>query len=246
LKSATESLGELEHTMNLDVEKSHTLSVCITTQNCAHKLVNAIKSVVSIADEIVVVDGGSSDNTKEVACSFEKVRYYCNNWPESHALQKNYAMDQATGTWILLLDSDETVGANMRKHVGRLIRSQRHDCYIFPRYWIAQTNPLQHVRSKKLYPDYQQRLFRNSPLYRYTAERKIHIKFPDEIQGEGKKVKDTHIFHFDLVYSDRAAREEKAKERELIEPETVHINRNQYLFEDAPYPYKIMKCREEL
>ena len=56
--------------------QSQTLSVCTVTQNCAHKLVHAIESVLAVADEIIVVDGGSLDNTEEVAYSFEKVRYY--------------------------------------------------------------------------------------------------------------------------------------------------------------------------
>ncbi len=222
------------------------LSVCIATQNCAHKLKIAVESVLSIADEIVIVDGGSVDDTKETACSFEKVKYHHHPWQDNYAAQKNYAMDRASGDWILILDSDETIGANMRKKMRRLVRSRRHDCYIFPTYWIIQTEPLIYVKSKKLYPDYHQRLFRNLPRHRYVESRKAHIKFPDGVQGVGKKVKDTHIFHFDFIYNDRKAREEKARKRNVIAPETAHISRNQYLFEDAPYPYKLKKCREKL
>jgi len=218
--------------------------VCIATQNCAHKLVKAIESVLPIADEIVIVDGGSSDNTEGVARSFEKVRYFHHPWQDNYALQKNFAMDRASGDWILILDSDEAVGVNMRKKIRRLIASRRHDCYIFPTYWLIDQDPLLYVKSEKLYPDYHQRLFRNLPQYRYRENRRAHIKFPEGVQGAGTKVKDTHIFHFDYLHNDRKAREEKVRKRSELAPDTDHISRTHYLFED--YPHTIKRCREKL
>jgi glycosyltransferase involved in cell wall biosynthesis len=220
------------------------LSVCIPTQNCATKLVHAIESVVPIADEIVIVDGGSTDNTKELAHAYETVRYFCHPWPDNYALQFNYTMNQATGDWILILGSDEAIGVNMRKRIRKLIRSKRHDCYIFPTYWIIEANPLKYAWSDKLYPDYHQRLFRNLPCYRYIETRKAHMKFSDDVQGVGKKIKDTHIFHFDFIYNDHRTREKKVEERTALAPETEQTSRRAYLFED--YPHKIKNCREKL
>lgn len=220
------------------------LTVCIPTQNCADRLIQAIESVLPVADEIVVVDGGSSDNTKEVACSFDKVRYFHHPWPDNFAVHYNYAMDLASGDWILRLDSDEVIGVNMRKKIRDLIRSRRHDLYIFPRYWIVQTDPLRYVKSKKNYPDYHQRLFRNLPRYRYDPEAKIHLRFFPGSNGIGKKVKDAHIFHFDFVYNDRKAREEKIRVRNLSDPSSERTNATHYLFED--YRHTIKKCRGKL
>ncbi len=220
------------------------LTVCIPAQNCADKLIQVIESVLPIADEIVIVDGGSSDNTKEAACSFDKVRYYYHKWTNNFAVQYNYAMDHASGNWILRLDSDEVIGVNMRTKIRKLMRSRRHDLYIFPRYWIVRTDPLRYVKSKKLYPDYQQRLFRNLPQYRCDIDVKTHIRFPIGVHGVGKRVKDAHIFHFDFVYNDRAAREEKVRIRNANDPSSVRTNVTHYLFED--YPYTIKKCREKL
>ena len=228
-------------------EEAPRLSVCILTQNCADKLVHALKSVETIADEIVVVDGGSTDNTKEVATSFEKVCYYYNPWPNNMGRQWNYAMDQATGDWILMLASDEVVGENMRKKIGKLIRSRRHNCFIFPVYWLISTDPLLYVESKKLYPCYNQRLFRRLPQYRFLVDdgsRSIHSTFPEEVQGVGKKIKDTHIFHFDLIYNDRQAREEKVRNYVAMDPRSKYTSEASYLYED--YPHKIKKCREKL
>ena len=225
-------------------DKEPKLSVCIPTQNCAHKLVHAIESVLPVADEVVIVDGGSEDNTKELALSYDKVSYFHNAWPDNYSVQFNYTMDRATGDWVLILGSDEAIGVNMRRKIRRLIRSRRHDCYIFPTYWIIRADPLRYAKSKKLYPSYHQRLFRNLPSYRYIEGRKAHMKFPDEVQGVGKKIKDAHIFHFDFIYNDREARERKVLERTALAPETDHVSRVHYLFED--YPHQIKKCREKL
>ena len=225
-------------------KKTPKLSVCIPTQNCAHKLVHAIESVMPIADEIVIVDGGSTDNTEELARSYDKVRYFLHPWPDNYSVQFNYTINQAAGDWILILGSDEAVGVNMRRRIFKLMRSGKHDCYIFPTYWIIDADPLRYVKSEKLYPDRHQRLFRNLPRYRYVEARKAHIKFEDGIQGVGKKIKDTHIFHFDFIYNSREAREEKVRRRTAIAPETDHISRTHYLFEE--YPHKIKKCRERL
>jgi len=225
-------------------ERQSRLSVCIPTQNCANKLIQAIESVAPVADEIVIVDGGSSDNTREVSCSFERVRYFSHPWPDNYAKQFNYTMDQAAGDWILILGSDEAIGVNMRRKIRKLIQSRRHDCYIFPTYWVIQREPLCYVNSTKLYPDYHQRLFRNQARFRYVETRRAHMRFADGIQGAGKKIKDTHIFHFDFVYNDRQARERKAGNRTALAPETERINRTHYLFED--YPHSIRKCREKL
>ena len=225
-------------------KEPQTLSVCMIAQNSAHCIGRALESVQDICDEIIVVDGGSNDDTTKIAESFEKVKIINHPWPGNFGFQKNMSMEKASGDWIFILDSDEAIGANMRKKIRKLISSARHDCYIFPRYWVAGMQPLSYIKSEKLYPDYQQRLFRNLPKYRYTDERAVHHKFPEGVQEIGKKVKKAHIFHFDLMHNDRRAREEKARKYFSLDPRGSHTSHTHYLFED--YPHKIKKCREKL
>ena len=82
------------------------LSVCVITLNEADRLGQCLASVSGLADEIVVVDSGSTDGTRAVAerCGarwFERVPF-----PGWEA-QKQWAMEQARGDWILSLDADE-------------------------------------------------------------------------------------------------------------------------------------------
>ncbi len=96
------------------------LSVCVITCNEADRLGRCLESVRGLADEIVVIDSGSTDGTREVAESFgvrwsERVPF-----PGWEA-QKQWAMDQAGGDWILSLDADEWLVDDSREHIGRAI-----------------------------------------------------------------------------------------------------------------------------
>ena len=224
--------------------KKQVLSVCVITQDSAHCIARTLKSVEPICDEIIVVDGGSKDETADIVKSFEKVRYYLRPWNGNYIEQKNWAISKAHGDWVLSIDTDEIVGEHIKQNISRHMKSNRHNSYIFPRYWLCSESPLLYVDAKNLYPDYQQRLFRNIPKFRYTKDRTIHHKFPKGLQGRGKKAKDSHLFHFAFLHRDRSKRENIVKTRKKMEPLTDRINRSQYLFEDRPH--RIRRCKEKL
>jgi len=228
-----------------------TLSACIITQNRAEWLRRSMASVAPVADEIVCVDGGSEDHTEAVIRSFPKARYVQRDWPGMFHDQKNFAIEQCTGDWIFILDHDELVGERFRRGVHRWIRSTRYTHYKLARYWVLETDPLRHVVSDKLWPDFQTRLVRNLPNYRYRpTERdgqvvgRVHHAFPRQGRGKGKRLARVHLFHLDFVYNDRAAREKKAAWYTENEPAYAELNQRYYLFED--YPHKVRRCRERL
>lgn len=97
------------------------LSVCVITYNEADRLGRCLESVRGLADEIVVIDSGSTDGTREVAELFgvrwsERVPF-----PGWEA-QKQWAMDQAGGDWILSLDADEWLVDDSREAISRAIQ----------------------------------------------------------------------------------------------------------------------------
>src|SRR3974390_797442 len=88
------------------------LSICIVAQNEERNLTRLLQSVESVADEIILLDGGSIDGTRELAKSFGCTvfeRAFTN-----HADQKNYAASLATHDWIFLLDADEELSAELK------------------------------------------------------------------------------------------------------------------------------------
>ncbi len=133
------------------------LSVTIIAWNEEERLRACLESV-AWADEILVIDAESTDKTVEVAREFTD-RIWVRTWP-GFAAQKNFALDQATGEWVLSLDADERVTPELRARIGRIVRANGPaDGYSIPRkniFWGAW------VRHGGLYPDYQLRLFRRA------------------------------------------------------------------------------------
>lgn len=92
------------------------LSVAIATYNEEKKLGACLASVSSWTDEIVVVDGGSSDRTLEIAIKFKARIIETDNPPIFH-INKQKALDACRGDWILQLDADEVVTSQLHDEI---------------------------------------------------------------------------------------------------------------------------------
>lgn len=223
-------------------DTSPTLSVCVITQNQAKLLGPLLRQAASVADEIVIVDGGSHDHTRALCAAAPKVRLFERAF-DNFAQQKNFAIEQARCDWVLFLDSDELLGDRLVKAIPSLIRWRWRQWYKLPRYWLIATAPPQHVVSERLYPDWQLRLFRNAPRFRYVSERPLHEHFPRRGRGFGKKVSGTHIVHLDFLVNDRVAREQKVARYNAADPNCLDTN-NMYLYED--HPHEVVACEEPI
>ncbi len=131
------------------------LSVAIIAWNEEERLRACLESV-AWADEIIVIDAESTDKTVQVAREFTD-KIWVRPWA-GFAAQKNFALEQAAGEWVLSLDADERVTPELRERIGRIVRANGPaDGYSIPRknvFWGAW------MRHGGLFPDYQLRLFR--------------------------------------------------------------------------------------
>ena len=91
------------------------LSVIIITQDAGATLRRCLESV-KWADEIVVLDSGSSDDTVSIAREFTGKVEVTTDWP-GFGLQKNRALDRANGDWVLSLDADEWLTPGSRDEI---------------------------------------------------------------------------------------------------------------------------------
>ena len=130
------------------------LSVTVVAKNEAADLGAALASA-AFADEIVVVDSQSTDDTVAIARQYTD-RVVVHDWL-GHIEQKNYAASLASHDWILSLDADERVTPELADEIRSTLRDEPpHAAFRIPRVtWHLG----RWVRSTDWYPDYQDRLY---------------------------------------------------------------------------------------
>lgn len=111
--------------------KDRLLSVCIITLNEEKYIRKCIESVLGVADEVVVIDSGSTDKTVEIAKKLGASVYYRKF--DNYACQKNYASNKAKYPWILSIDADEIVEESLASEIVTAIKDKRYAAYSIPR-----------------------------------------------------------------------------------------------------------------
>lgn len=107
------------------------LSVVIITFNEERNIARCLDSVVSIADDIVVVDSFSTDRTKQI-CEEKGVRFVEHHF-DGHIEQKNWAITQAKHHYVLSLDADEALTDELQNEINQIKNNWEHDAYRFNR-----------------------------------------------------------------------------------------------------------------
>ena len=130
------------------------LSAIVITRNEAANIGACLDSV-AFCDERIVVDCGSTDATVEIARQ-KGARVEYHEW-RGFGPQKNYALSLASGTWVLSLDADEQVTAELAAAIKDAIKNDSADAYEFPRLSSFCGRQMRH---SGWYPDYVLRLFR--------------------------------------------------------------------------------------
>ncbi|HMB69693.1 MAG TPA: glycosyltransferase family 2 protein, partial [bacterium] len=107
------------------------LSVLVPTRDEESNLPDCLAGC-SFADEIVVVDSGSTDGTEAVARE-AGARFLVHPF-ESHARQKNWGLEQVSHAWVLILDADERVPPELAEEIRQVLRDDRRA----DGYWIGR------------------------------------------------------------------------------------------------------------
>lgn len=179
--------------------RSVTLSVTIVAQDEERIIGKTLAAVQPIADEIIVLDSGSSDRTVEIAKSYG-ARVHHQQWL-GYAAQKNAAIDMATGDWILSLDADEVLTPALVAEIDQMIQAEVGDDingFKIPRLLFIGDRP---VRHGGFFPDAQLRLIRRGK--GRFAPRIIH----EAIRVEGKVIQLKHMMlHYSYTDVDHFAR----------------------------------------
>lgn len=139
------------------------LSVCLVVKNEEKYLLRCLESIAGIADEIVVVDTGSTDRTMEIARQFSE-KVFSVKWRDNFSIARNYALGKATGEWVFFLDGDEQLTPESK---GKLLEKLLNSDY--EGYLVKVLNYYESGKQFRIAPDAAFRIFRNKKEYRYSG-----------------------------------------------------------------------------
>jgi tetratricopeptide (TPR) repeat protein len=184
------------------------LSACLIVKNEAANLPRCLASLQGVADEVIVVDTGSQDETMAIARRFG-ARVFELPWPDDFSAARNHSIAQASGGWVLILDADEELPAETRAALPRLLEVGRAQSYRFV------VRNLQPPGDQVAYVDLPStRLFRRDPRYRYEGI--IHEQITASILAAGGSLADSGLVLLHYGYQVKTAQHETSRaERNL-------------------------------
>ncbi len=178
------------------------LSLTMIVKNEAATLGRCLASVRDLVDEIIVVDTGSSDNTKEIARQYG-ARVFDFPWCDSFAAARNESIRHAAGQWLLWLDADEYLDDANRAKLRQLLAGLGNDntayvmkCVCVSGQASSTATNVDHVR-----------LFRNHPAIRWDY--RVHEQILPAIKRVGHAVRFTDIAITHTGYTDPTLRYRK-------------------------------------
>jgi glycosyltransferase involved in cell wall biosynthesis len=160
------------------------LSLCMIVKNEERNLARCLESVRGLADELILVDTGSTDATHRIAASHGAEVIPFDFAIADFAAARNCALGRARGRWILTLDADEMLDRASVPLIETLVALDENAGYFFERHNHSSN-------SEKSTKDYVVRLFPNRPNYRYHG--RVHETVDASILAGGGRLNKTGI-----------------------------------------------------
>jgi tetratricopeptide (TPR) repeat protein len=165
------------------------ISLCMIVKNEQENLGRCLLSVAQQVDEMIIVDTGSTDQTVQIAATFgAQIRHF--QWCDDFATARNYAMTQATGQWILMLDADEELVVQSSDWRNGVMTASAALAYTIDLKDADDSNSLTAMRTP--------RLFRNHPKLQYAGRYHEHLEYEHQPipQTALAHLKDLTILHY--------------------------------------------------
>ena len=167
-----------------------TLSVAMIVKNEAQDLAQCLDSVKDWADEIVILDSGSTDETEQIARRYGAKFYQHTDW-QGFGKQRQLAQQYVTSDYVLWLDADERVSDELRRSIQQAVQqNQPNAVYQLPR--LSEVFGRQ-IRHSGWYPDYVVRLYRTQ--FAKYGDELVHEKVHYPATAEVKKL-NGDLYHY--------------------------------------------------
>ena len=155
-----------------------TISLCIITKNEERFLEQCLSSVKDIVDEIIIVDTGSTDNTKNIAKKYN-AKIFDFEWVDDFSAARNESLKYATKDWILVLDADEVLDEEGLKKIKELVNNKENGAFLLLQKNYTNEASIagfvneEHTKNNEKYAGWYGslivRLFRNHKGYKFSG-----------------------------------------------------------------------------
>ncbi|MGO1462592.1 MAG: O-antigen ligase family protein [Marinobacter sp.] len=176
-------------------QRSKTVSATIITMNEEDHIADCLKSARLVADEVIVLDSGSTDRTVEIAKQYADT-VEVTDWP-GFGIQKQRALEKATGDWVLSLDADERITAELAREINHRLAEPDADAYKLPWAVTIYGSRLDFGRSGRA----PLRLFRREGVRFSDALVHERILIPEGRKTRTLRGRLTHYTHRDFGHS---------------------------------------------
>lgn len=199
-----------------------TLALCMIARDEAPVIARALESARALADEILVVDTGSSDATVEIARA-HGARVLSHPWQASFADARNVYMREATADWILVLDADEALDAGAAPLIARCMEQPASDGKVCL-YWLRELSRLSDAEDGggRGMEHYIPRLFPRHPKLAYQGAIHEFVAHADGVERlEMRAVPKAVIHHYGYTPSESARKDRNERNLPILEKQVA-------------------------
>ena len=189
--------------------QKNSLSLCMIVKDAEDTVGRAIKSALAVVDEVVVVDTGSTDNTRLIVEGYG-ARVVDHPWNDDFSAARNAGLAAAYGDWILILDADEVLESIRPVEIGRLLADENAVAY------FARIRNEVQGRATTVYD--KVRLFRNHPdiRYRYPIHEQVTPAISQVAQRTGGEFLPSPLSIVHYGCTDRDEKGKKSRNQRLL------------------------------
>jgi glycosyltransferase involved in cell wall biosynthesis len=199
-----------------DNKQRSTISVCIIVKNEEKNIAGCLHSLKPLVDEMIVVETGSTDRTKEIAIAFG-AKVFDFTWTGDFSEARNFSLSKASGDWILVMDADEIIAPFDQDVLREMLNKpalKAHSAFsITSRNYVAafsaigwKANDGSYIRQEAgtgWYPSAKSRIFPNNPHIRFQYPVHEFVEFSIQKLGIPIYKIDVPVHHYGKLHGEK-------------------------------------------
>ncbi len=174
-----------------------TLSVLYVVRNESETISKSISSILAIADEIVIVDTGSTDDTLKICRQFRKTKIFSFPWENDFSKPRNFGVSKCSMNWVLYVDGDEVVDGHSAATIKKAVLGAKSNVHGLALRIVDHEESLSSVPNPSpFFPSPQVRAFRRIPSISFSGKVMESVRESIKSIGGGIDLLDAKIDHW--------------------------------------------------